>query len=715
MKSLHIACCLGIFLQLNPNIAVAQIRADNTVGSQLIQNALTNGDRVDGGMVRGSNLFHSFSEFNINAGRGVYFTNPDNITNIFTRVTGNNPSNINGTLGVLGNSNLFFMNPNGIIFGTDAALDIKGSFLGTTANSIHFADGMQFSSTNSQPASLLTVSVPVGLGFGSNTGGISNHANPGLQVMPGQTIALIGGNISMLGGQVIAPQGNIELGSVANNSFVGLTQADKFWSLNYQNNQNFQDINLTEVTLIDASGSGGGNITIYGNNIRVDGISYISSNTNNSDIGGVINLNASSSIQLTNSSSIYGDVLAEATGRGVNININTPKLSVLGASDIGVYSSGIGDAGDLNIKATDIEVAGHSVDKDYWSSLYNTAWKGQGNGGNLTIESQRISLRDGAVIGASTWSRGNAGNVYIKASEFIEVFGNTNNINYPTAIRAEVKPGSTGNGGNILIETPLLFVSNQGLVSVSSTGNGNAGNLKINTNNLKLDTNGSISATVNNGNRGNIVIDTNIMTMRRDSNITTNASENSNGGNISINADAIVQLENSDITANALTGRGGNININSQSIFNSLDSQITATGSVDGEVQITTPDIKQENSLEHQSSNFLTTKTFVANSCLHLSNSQQGRFVVTGNGGIAEAPSNQNLDYSLLLITPVITSASSQIIVPSQQQLSAWKIGSPINEATELIKTKDGRLILLNDNNGRYVSSENLTCQSTEF
>lgn len=82
-------------------------------------------------------------EFNIDTSRGAYFTNPINVTNIFTRVTGANPSNINGTLGVLGNANLFLMNPNGIVFGNAAKLDLKGSFFGTTANSIKFNDRRQ--------------------------------------------------------------------------------------------------------------------------------------------------------------------------------------------------------------------------------------------------------------------------------------------------------------------------------------------------------------------------------------------------------------------------------------------------------------------------------------------------------------------------------------------------------------------------------------------
>lgn len=103
---------------LAPKPCLAQIVPDTTVGSQItpsiIQAVLV--ERINGGVIRGSNLFHSFQEFNIGTGNKAYFSNPDGVANIFTCVTGSNASNINGTLGVLGNANLFFLNPNGDVY-----------------------------------------------------------------------------------------------------------------------------------------------------------------------------------------------------------------------------------------------------------------------------------------------------------------------------------------------------------------------------------------------------------------------------------------------------------------------------------------------------------------------------------------------------------------------------------------------------------------------
>ena len=128
---------LIVFLSQIGQKAKAQVIPDDTLGteSSTIRSIDQLRDAIEGGAIRGENLFHSFTEFNVGEGMRVDFTSPQGISNIFSRVTGSNISEIFGTLalGVDGAANLFLMNSNGIVFSENAALDVGGSFLATTA------------------------------------------------------------------------------------------------------------------------------------------------------------------------------------------------------------------------------------------------------------------------------------------------------------------------------------------------------------------------------------------------------------------------------------------------------------------------------------------------------------------------------------------------------------------------------------------------------
>ncbi len=176
----------------------AQVVPDRTLGNGNNSVTSTTGNRTDitGGLGRGSALFHSFERFNISPNQQVYFANPANIRNIFSRVTGGSLSNINGLLGVAGSANLFFMNPNGIIFGPNARLDVSGSFLATTANVLEFPDGQKFAATGDRAVPLVEVNIPIGLQFGANPPAmLTNRGN----LATGQNLTLAAGNLDLQG------------------------------------------------------------------------------------------------------------------------------------------------------------------------------------------------------------------------------------------------------------------------------------------------------------------------------------------------------------------------------------------------------------------------------------------------------------------------------------------------------------------------------------
>ncbi|WP_250855295.1 filamentous hemagglutinin N-terminal domain-containing protein, partial [Anabaena sp. PCC 7938] len=210
-----------------PTVGIAQVTSDGTTNT--IVNQSGNNFNILNGIDKGNNLFHSFSNFSIPTGSSATFdlTNTPNIKTIFSRVTGGNISHIDGLIQTLNGNNpasLFLMNPNGIVFGQNAKLNIGGSFVGTTANSIKFADGTEFSAINPTQSPLLTMSVPVGLQLGSNAGGIQVQGTPAnnflrtptLSIAPNQTLALIGGQVDINSANISAPDSRVELWAIQN-------------------------------------------------------------------------------------------------------------------------------------------------------------------------------------------------------------------------------------------------------------------------------------------------------------------------------------------------------------------------------------------------------------------------------------------------------------------------------------------------------------------
>lgn len=246
----------------------AQIAGDGTLPNPTqVQTPDSRNFTITGGSHRGANLFHSFGEFSVPQGGSARFNNNATVGNIIGRVTGDSISNIEGAIAANGSANLFLINPNGIIFGSNASLQIGGSFIASTADSLVFQDGTQFSATNPQTSPLLTISVPVGLQFGQNPGAIRNYSQfsrffpesgqekvAGLEVKPSKTLALVGEQVFQEGGRLYAPAGRIELGSIAGASLVSLSPNAKGFALGYEKTNNFQDIRLSQAASLDATG-----------------------------------------------------------------------------------------------------------------------------------------------------------------------------------------------------------------------------------------------------------------------------------------------------------------------------------------------------------------------------------------------------------------------------------------------------------------------------
>ncbi|MBW4557150.1 MAG: filamentous hemagglutinin N-terminal domain-containing protein [Trichormus sp. ATA11-4-KO1] len=528
------ASVVSLFISFSISVSSeAQITQDISLPNNTNVKIEDNNRIVEGGTQLGNNLFHSFSDFSVPTGSIVHFNNPLDIRNIITRVTGSSLSNIDGLIRANGMANLFLLNPNGIVFGQNARLDIGGSFVSSTANSLNFADGTKFSVRNPKITSLLTVSVPVGLQFGSNSGTIEVQGNghtiqpfdvlfplnisnfSGLQVNPGKTLALIGRDILLKGGILTSADGRIELGSV-NTGEVDIRQINDSLFFDYEKVTEFSKINSLENSLVYVGSSEGAenSINIQGSEIRTLDGSLIISQNYGSRINGGIDINASKLLEVKGqsqfiTSGIFTSNFLQALGEKLEINsreiivegaqiattsfseksggnlsinnvnhlriagTNPSPVNPLGFGGINTFSYASGSGGDIFGIIKNVELENRGSLAAISTSIF---FPSSGQSGNLNLNSENILIKSGSSLGSLTFSGGDSGSVNINAKKSVQVIGQSPFFE-PSLIQSATF--GAGNAGNLEINTSRILVRDGGTINTSTVSLGNAGNLNI--------------------------------------------------------------------------------------------------------------------------------------------------------------------------------------------------------------------------------------------
>ncbi|MEH1906729.1 MAG: S-layer family protein [Nostoc sp.] len=618
--------------------ANAQVTPDGTLNTNVSQTGnnftIINGNRV------GNNLFHSFSQFSVPTNGSAFFNNAADVQNIFSRVTGGSVSQIDGLIRANGSANLFLLNPSGIIFGANAQLNIGGSFIGTTANSIKFADGIEFSAINSQTTPLLSINVPLGLQLGSNPASVTVQGrgyaliNPSslasitrtpspteLRVQPGKTLALVGGDLHLNGATLTAEQGRIELGSLGGAGLVSLVQNTQGYTLGYGNAQSYGDIQLAQKSLLDVSGVNAGSVQVQGKEIQfTDGSLVLAQNLGNLP-GGDLHFQASEAIDITGLTGVRSETLG--VGTGANISIITPRLSLQQGAGLNSLTYGASASGNIHIDATAIDLSGFPPTNPTSVTAINTDTLGTGNAGDVFVNGNSLLISDGASLSSVTFGSGSSGKVtiqnknttvmgenpfglYSNISITTFAIGNTKDLILDTA-NLKILDGGTvgssaffiGNGGNVSINaTESIAISGSSRNNKSSINSSslhlnpqlrqvfslpdiltaNAGNVSVITPNLTLTDGGTVSVTSQgSGNGGSLNITANTIRLDRKGSIQAKT-ESGNGGNIALEVGKLLVLrDNSAIAATAGgNGNGGNININAPIIVGLENSDIIA-------------------------------------------------------------------------------------------------------------------------------------------
>ncbi|MBD1938466.1 filamentous hemagglutinin N-terminal domain-containing protein [Microcoleus sp. FACHB-68] len=574
---------LGTLLIAGPT--AAQIVPDQTLPANSTVTPEGETIVIEGGTRAGTNLFHSFKDFSLTTGTTVFFNNAPQIRNIINRVTGNLPSNIDGLIQANATANLFLLNPNGIMFGPNAALDIGGSFLATTADSLLFADGTEFLANPINTTPLLTVSVPIGLQLGQQPAEIRVQGSA-LEMPAGQTLALVGGDLALENALLAAPAGRIDLASVAAGQ-VSLTLTESGYALGYDGVRNFQDIQLSQSSLLDATGERSGDIQIAGRRVTLTDGSLIEAKTLGSEPGGSVTVRASELLELRgNGPDGYPTgILAETegTGAGGDITVTAPQLKIRDGGQISAAAmpGSEGQGGNVSVNASSVELIGESGlledpqtrELRLGSGLFVSS-EGAGAGGNLTVNTHRLIVRDGAQMSASTVGENRGGNLTVNATEFIELTGTSIEPSLPSGLGASA--ASTGNGGNVRVTTGRLIIRDGAQVNASTFGAGNAGDLFVHAFEFvevsgKAVDPSSISAGVSSeasGNGGNVFIQTPKVIIQNGAEITTTTVGQGRGGNLNIDTERLIIRNGGQLTAiTAGPNRGGTLTVNaSQSV-----------------------------------------------------------------------------------------------------------------------------------------------------
>lgn len=564
MSSVLIPLSAEAQLELTPD--TAGDRTTNTTVNPFnpLIDTIEGGARPEGGI----NLFHSFEEFNVGENRGVYFIAPNGVENIFSRITGTDPSDILGTLGVISpafnfdDANLFLINPNGILFGPNASLDVIGSFVATTADAVEFGENVTFSASDPGSSTLLSVN-PSALFFNAaNAQGIvnqsiatrtiTNNVTFGLLAGPGRSLLLVGGDISLEGGFIGMLDGRIELGAIAGRGRVGLTFDANQFRLAIPETIARADIRLSQGAIISVLGTTNstvGALRLFGDDISLLGQSNISTNT--------------------------------GSGSGAEIFANARTLTLRGGSQFRAATGAAGNSGDIRLDISEfISLSGQSPDRQTPTAIGSESEQtATGDTGDVTISTNRLRLQAGAYITSSTFGSGRGGTVTVTArgSETNPgsiLLSGTRIDSAGLTRSSELRASGAGSGaaGRIVVDTDQLRLSNGAQIQTSAFGVGRGGNIIVTADSVDLvgqSTNrqiptsiGSESTVAATGDAGDVTVSTNRLTLRGGAFITSSTFGSGRGGTLLITA------RGSETNPGSISIRGTRTN-NQEGVFSS--------------------------------------------------------------------------------------------------------------------------------------------------
>ncbi len=513
MKKILIFIFTALFFITDPSFA--DVTTDGTMGTRTTLSGPDYTISEAYGERYGENLYHSFSTFNIGNGETATFTATTETSNIISRITGGNPSRIDGSLQCsIPDANIWLLNSSGLIFGKNASINVDGSFYASTADYIRMTNSEIFY-TDPDMHSILSYEAPYTFGFLDNSNGDiifegRGSGSAGVKVGAENEIFICGGNISVSGSSddagelnpnFSAPSGRVTLNAAQHKSEININE--RFI------HENIGTVELNENALININGEFDGEVFIRAGKFYM----------NNSTIS---------------AGSPEIPVSSELEGFDASVNIVAPNISIENNSLIESAAKGDKNAGNITIQnCNTFTLTG--------GSKLSTSTAGNGNAGAIEINAEQTIIDDNSTISSSSTGQGSAGFININSDEI-------RLINNSTIASSRNFNNSFGLAGEIILNAGEKLLIDNSMIKTESTYAGG----------------------------GWIIMNGKIVSIS-DSNISTEVKSGFNkGGNIYINSKLLI-LNRATLNAKAYEGNGGDIFISATNMMKSANSTITAS------------------------------------------------------------------------------------------------------------------------------------------
>jgi filamentous hemagglutinin family protein len=583
----------AVFLQTAAKAQITPVTND----ADTVVNQNGNTLNIEGGTKAGANLLHSFEKFGVNKGQTANFLSNPSIQNILGRVTGGDASVINGLIQVTGgNSNLYLMNPAGIIFGSGASLNVPASFTATTANGIGLGDKWFNALGTNDYANLL--GNPGAFAF-TQSGAIFNAGN--LAVASGQNLTLLGGTVVNTG-TISAPSGNITIAAVPEEKLVRVTQAGSLLSLGLPvetkaaiNPQPFTPLSLPQL-LTGGNLSGATGVTVENGVVKLTGSGVTIANTSGTAV-------VSNKIDVSGATGGTVNVLGDKVGL-VSANINASGTN--GGGTVLVSGIRLTASGDISLTDTLLQ----SFGGDNGELQLNAV------GGNLTLENTSLEApKDVRLQAQSITVRGSGGSSSsLKAGQDLILQAQAN----PSTLTVENTELQAGQNLKLTAAQGNMALQNVTVAGQSFLGDTDIRleSQSLSINNSQLQAAKDLNALV----QTDLTVDNSKLRAYRDLTLQTQ-------NNLNLKASEVAAGQNLQLQAQGASGKVRVEDVTGQAIARSgKDITISGTQAIDIKA------LNNPQSVFHSGGNF----TFISNGAV----TANGRFISGGNFAVCNLANN---------------------------------------------------------------------------